>query len=142
MGTARSKPCSRTRKHHSRDSACDAGSNPRVERLRCDFAKFRRTHPLRTRIPDSLRHAALSALRSGTTESEVRQACGVTSDQLAQWRKNQQRGEPQRSLENLEPRIFPVVDSTADLLHAMEPKQQDLELRIGDWAICVRQLRR
>ena len=142
MGSTRKTPRSRIRKSHDRAVTGDAGSGARVERLRRDFARFRQTHPLRTRIPDSLRRAALSALHSGTTESEVRRACGVTSDQLAQWRKHQQVCVPQRSLEIPEPRFFPVVDSTDGSFHTREPEQQDLELRIDSWAIRVRQLQR
>jgi transposase-like protein len=136
MGSPRKKSRSRTKKNDDSSLAGDAGFNPRVDRLRRDFAKFRRTHSLRTRIPDSLRNAALAALKSGTTESEVRQACGVTSDQLAYWRKHQ----PQQGLESPGPRIFPVVDSPAVLSQTIEPEQQDLELRLGGWSICVRPL--
>jgi len=72
----------------------------------------------------------------------VRRTCGVTSDQLAQWRKHQQVCVPQRGLEMPEPRVFPVIESTGGMSHAREPEQQDLELRIGGWAISVRQLQR
>lgn len=142
MGTARKTPRSSIRKSHDRAVSGDNGSSARVERLRRDFAKFRQTHPLRTRIPDSLRRAALAALHGGTSESEVRRACGVTSDQLAQWRKHPQVCMPQRGLEIPEPRVFPVVESTDGPFHTREPEQQDLELRIGSWAISVRQLQR
>jgi hypothetical protein len=140
MGTTRRK--ARSRKHRDRAGVSDAGPRPRVERLRQDFAKFRRGHPLRTRIPDSLRNAALAALRSGTSESEMRRACGVTSDQLAQWRKHQQACTQARDLDGQTPRVFPVVDDMAGngMTDAGERVQQDLELRIGGWAICVRQV--
>jgi len=141
MGSPRKTSRSRSKKNDEIALADDAGFNPRVDRLRRDFAKFRRTHPLRTRIPDSLRNAALAALESGTTESEVRRACGVTSKQLAQWRRRQRRrSDPQHRLENAEPRIFPVVDSTTVLSEGSEPEQQDLELRLGGWSICVKPL--
>ena len=138
MGTSRRT--ARSRRHRDRAGGRDVGPIPRVERLRQSFAKFRRDYPSRTRIPDSLRNAALEALRSGTSESEVRRACGVTSDQLAQWRKHQQVCLPERGLDMPEPRVFPVVDNKAGMSHAREVEQQDLEFRIGGWAICVRQL--
>ena len=140
MGATRKSPRSRTQRAHDSTVAGGAGSSPRIERLRRDFAKFRRTHPLRTRVPDSLRRAALVALQSGTSESEVRRACGVTSDQLAQWGRHQKGCASQSSLETAAPRVFPVVDSTAGLPQSSEPEQSELELRIGNWAICVRQL--
>jgi hypothetical protein len=141
MGGARKPPRSRTQSSsYDRTVAEDAGSSPRIERLRKDFAKFRRTHPLRTRIPDSLRRAALSALQRGSSESEVRRACGVTSDQLSQWGKHQQVCAPHPSLETAAARVFPVVDSIAGLSPSSEPDQQGMELRIGTWAVYIKQL--
>jgi hypothetical protein len=140
MGGARKPPRSRTRSSHDHTVADVAGSSPRIERLRQDFAKFRRTHPLRTRIPDSLRRAALAALQRGSSESAVRRACGVTSDQLAQWGRHPQVCTPHPSLETAAARVFPVVDSTAGLSPSSEPEQQSLELRIGTWAVYIKQL--
>jgi hypothetical protein len=141
MGAARKRTVP-NRKHRTRAVASEADPSPRVERLRRDFAKFRREHPLRTRIPDSLRNAALAARRSGSSESEIRRACGVTSDQIAQWRKPQQKCAQARELEGQAPRVFPVVDDLASMgmTQAGESVQQELELRIGGWAICVRQV--
>ena len=141
MGAAR-KRTARTRKHRDRAGASDVVTSPRIERLRRDFAKFRREHSLRTRIPDSLRNAALAAVQSGTSESEIRRACGVTSDQIAQWRRHHQASAQARDLDEQEPRVFPVVDDMAGIGIAQsgEPMQQDLEMRIGGWAICVRQV--
>jgi hypothetical protein len=68
MGAARKRPRSRSRRNHDNTVAGGAGANPRIERLRRDFARFRRTHPLRTRIPDSLRNAALAALQDGACD--------------------------------------------------------------------------
>lgn len=142
MGAARKTPRSRTPRKQDRTMAGDAGPSPRVERLRRDFARFRRTHPLRTRIPDSLRCAALAAVQDGTTESEVRRACGVTSDQLAQWGKHPQARAPRGGLHRVESRVFPVVDDRTELMHGRETESQELELRLGGWAISVRQLQR
>ena len=140
MGTTRGR--ARKRKRRDRDGGSKSGSNPSVARLRQSFAEFRREHPSRTRIPDSLRSVALAALRSGTAESEVRWACGVTSDQLAQWHKRQEACAQTRDLEGLQPRVFPVVDDMAGIgmTDADGPVQQGLELRVGGWAISIRQV--
>jgi acetyl-CoA acetyltransferase len=142
MGAARKRPRSRSQRNHDNAVAGGAGANPRIERLRRDFARFRRTHPLRTRIPDSLRNAALAALQDGATESEVRRACGVTSDQIAQWAASQQARAPRTRRHQVEPRVFPVVEDATDLRHGSEAESQELELRLGSWSISVRQLQR
>lgn len=132
------------RKPSGRAGGSEADPSPRVERLRRDFTKFRREQPSRTRIPNSLRNAALAAVRSGTPESKVRRACGVTSDQLAQWRKHQEACAQARDLGGQAPQVFPVVDDMdgigIGMTHAGGPVQQDLELRIGGWAICIQQV--
>ena len=130
------------RKHRDHAGASDDGPSPRVEHLRRDFAKFRREQPLRTRIPDSLRNAALAAVNSGTSEPEIRRACGVTSDQIAQWRKHREMCAQARDLDRQPPLVFPVVDDLTDvgMAQAGEPVQQDLELRIGGWSVCIRQV--
>jgi hypothetical protein len=142
MGAGHKRPRNRSRRSHSSTVASVAAANPRIEHLRRDFVRFRRTHPLRTRIPDSLRNAALAALQDGAAESEVRRACGVTSDQIAQWDKSQQARAPRASLHQVEPQVFPVVEDASDLQHGSEAEPQELELRLGSWAISVRQLQR
>jgi hypothetical protein len=142
MGAAHKRPRNRSRRSQSSTVANVAAANPRIERLRRDFARFRRTHPLRTRIPDSLRNAALAALQHGVAESEVRRACGVTSDQIAQWTKSQQKHAPRARLHPVEPRVFPVVQDATDQQHGSEAEPQELELRLGGWAVSVRHLPR
>ncbi len=72
----------------------------------------------------------------------MRRACGVTSDQLAQWHKRQEACAQTRDLGGQEPRVFPVVDDMAGigLTNAGDPVQQGLELRVGGWAISIRQV--
>lgn len=119
-----------------------AGPQRCVEGLRQRFAAFRRRHPSRTRIPDSLRDLALATIEGGTSTAEVRRACGVTSDQLAQWRMRQNQREQARVGDGVEaPLVFPVVDGAGSL--GMGPAtevMQDLELRLGGWSICIRQV--
>lgn len=139
MGTTRGR--TGNRKDREREGGSAGGVSRRVEGLRRRFAKFRREHESGTRIPDSLRHAALAAVRSGLSkESEVRRTCGITSDQLARWRKHQEASSQAREVDGQAPRIFPVVDDLAGMgmRQAGAPVQQDLELRLGGWAICIR----
>jgi len=144
MGSAREIGRGNRKKDHDGAGRDDGGSHARVERLRREFSRFRRTHPLRTRIPDPLRQAVLTALARGTAEEDVRRACGITSDQLALWRKAPQACEPRRALRRAEPRIFPVVDDAVDISQSSDPETQvaELELRFGGWSISVRQLQR
>ena len=119
----------------------------RVEHLRRSFVRFRREHPSRTRIPDTLRKAALRAIENGASEADVRRACGVTSDQLAQWRRHRQEGRGrQRSggqqspvVAEPEPRIFSVIDDEGVAGNNAEGLP-DLELRLGGWSVCIRQV--
>jgi hypothetical protein len=113
----------------------------RVERLQRSFARFRREHPSGTRIPDGLRKGALTAMDNGASEAEVRRACGVTSEQLAQWRNRQEgcrgSGGQERPVV-AEPRMFPVVDDETVVGNNAEGLRE-LELRLGGWSICIRQ---
>jgi hypothetical protein len=72
----------------------------------------------------------------------VRRACGVTSDQLAQWRKHRQPPlkDQMRDADVKAARVFEVVDEMAgvDMTPSGQPEPQELELRIGGWAISVR----
>jgi len=128
------------RKDRERDGCRAGNASRRVEGLRRRFAKFRREHEPRTRIPESLRNAALAAQRSGISESEVRRSCGATSDQLARWHKRQEASARAHELDGLQPRVFPVVDDLPNMsiAEAEDPARQDLELRMGGWAICIR----
>lgn len=116
-----------------------------IEHLRRRFAQFRATHPQRTRIPDPLRKAAVTAVRDGARESEVRRACGVTSDQLAQWRARQEDSNARRAAcEVPPPQVFPVIAAETDVGGGDDGQAVSgpdcLELRIGGFAISVRAL--
>jgi hypothetical protein len=113
-----------------------------VEGLRRRFARFRRAHQPRTRFPPELRVAALEALRCGATELAVRRACGVSSIQMAQWRRGEESPVEARDLAGPEARVFAVVDAPPDLNVARTgaPAERDVELRLGGWAIWIRRL--
>ena len=115
--------------------------SPRVMKLKRRFADFRQKHPLRARIPEDLRLATLNAISNGASESEVRRACGVTSDQLQYWRKQQDRiARDSQAL--TPPRAFPVVHDVTEMamLQDGDQGQQALELRLGAWAISIKHI--
>ena len=116
----------------------------RVEHLRRSFAKFRKAHRRRTRIPQELRDEALGALRSGAPELEVRRACRITAEQLERWRQRERCSARNRSVEEQAVRVFPVVDdeSCVAVERIGDHAAQALELRIGGWCICVRPVER
>lgn len=124
------------------DGAGGASSDPRVESLRQRFARFRREHRPRTRYPQALRAAVLSALRSGATELEVRRACGVSSVQLTQWRRREVAVVEESGLAKQQARVFSVVDELPEVNveRAMRPAEADVELRLGRWAIWIRRV--
>ncbi len=118
-----------------------AGARRRLEHLRRSFAKFRRVHRPRTRIPQELRDEALGALRCGASEPDVRRACRITLEQLQWW---QRCGARPCDPEEHTALVFPVVDEVSGVAieRTEDHAAQELELRIGGWAICIRQLER
>jgi hypothetical protein len=112
------------------------------EQLKRSFTKFRSGHRTRTRIPQALRDAALAALESGMPELRVRRACGISGAQLRWWRLRQ--GACADGIEQPEPkaRIFPVVDDIAYVgaESAGTSTGQSVQLRVGGWEICIRQV--
>ena len=116
-----------------------------MERLRQRFELFRRSHEAGSRIPDALRAAALAALDRGASEGEVRRACQATSVQLRQWRVQLRRGATEASaLAEPAARVFDVVDDQASLESKPngDSSSPELELRLGGWAVRIRQLGR
>lgn len=113
-----------------------------VESLRQRFARFRLRHKPRTRYPDALRAAVLAALRSGATELEVRQACRVSSVQLASWRRREVVLAPESGVAGQQARVFSVVDEMPNVSveRAVRPAEGDVELRVGGWAVWVRRI--
>ncbi len=124
--------------------ARETSTGRRVEHLRGTFEKFRRAHGRWTRIPQELRDEALGALRCGAPELDVRRACGITQKQLERWRRGERCGAHNRALDEQAVRFFPVVDDEAAIAieRGGEQAAQQLELRIGGWAICIRHLER
>lgn len=113
-----------------------------LERLRRRFEVFRRTHGPRSRIPDALRAAALAVEDQGASEGDLRRACEATSVQLRQWRARLGRGAAVGAAGEPVARVFDVVDQPAALDSGpnSEPSAPELELRLGGWAVRIRQL--
>lgn len=127
------------------DGGAKGVTDQRVEHLRASFAKFRRVHRPQTRIPQQLREEALAALECGTPEQQVRRACGVTAEQLQWWRRPRRRSRAQACDPDAQMvRVFPVVEgvSGVSMERSADDEGQQLELRIGGWAICIRHLER
>lgn len=112
------------------------------EQLKRSFAKFRSGHRTRTRIPQVLRDSALAALESGVPELRVRRACGISGTQLRWWRLRQDTCAEGIEQQEHKARIFPVVDDIAYVgaENAGAPTGQSVQLRVGQWEICIRQV--
>lgn len=115
-----------------------------LEELARRFANFRARNQVITRIPDALRVDAVAALRQGIPKKVLRRSCGITTAQLTSW---QQIGSPKKikkavTIKNRPPRIFSVKDKNRTPHNNIEAKDNkpNLELRLGDWSICVKQL--
>jgi transposase-like protein len=137
MGRARTQD----RPHDDNDGTWSVSPDPRVESLRQRFARFRRDHRPGTRYPPELRAAVLAALRSGAVESVLRRACGVSSVQLAAWRRGEVAAGQSSALARPPARVFSVVDEpqpAMSLACASHPVGEDVELRIGGWSVRLR----
>jgi hypothetical protein len=88
--------------------------------------------------------AVVAAYRAGTTATALRQACGVSSEQLARWCKGATgtAGSGKGYQKAAPARAFPVADSSERSATEGEQmgRRPELELRIGSWAVRVWQL--
>ncbi len=116
------------------------GLERNLKQLERRFARFRRDHPPRTRIPDALRRDALAVLRLGATPSQLRRLCGVTPDQLRYWLGKQDTALAPFTPIVSEAQIFSVVgDLSTEVPEAGHcDGGRDLEIRLGEWSISVR----
>jgi len=124
------------------ESATSDTEAERLENLRRIFAKYRREHRSRARIAQCLRDAALEAIQSGIPERDVRRACRISREQLGFWRRRQRVSEQGLGLPEKKARIFPVVDDSRETSDegAEQSAVSALHLRVGRWAICIRQV--
>jgi hypothetical protein len=124
------------------ETACSDTNAERLENLQRIFAKYRGEHRSRARIAQSLRDAALEAIRSGIPENSVRRACRISRKQLGFWRRGQRVSEQGLGLAEKKARIFPVVDDSRETCDegAVQCAASDLHLRVGRWEISIRQV--
>lgn len=93
------------------------------------FAKFRRTHALGTRVPDKLRAAVCHALEQGVGREALRRALGLGGNQLDTWQRRP-------AVSKGAARIFEVEGAAGPI-----EQGGTLELRVGDFAIVIRSTR-
>ena len=123
-----------------RRATVNTSAAPTVARLERRFAKFRGEHPPRTRIPDNLRGAVLSAMRQGVPMAELRRICGLGSNQIEYWQKSL--GEilthPDPPVQDA--RVFSVAGDipTPDVEPTDYKREQHLDLRLDGWSISIR----
>lgn len=115
-----------------------------IDQLERRFAKFRREHPPQTRIPVALRGAVLAAMRQGVTPAQLRRSCGLSSSQLQYWQQDRGAIQTETELAMQAPRILSVVDDVPppDRDPAGGGAEQQIELRLNGWSICVRRVDR
>lgn len=111
-----------------------------LEQLERRFARFRREHPRQTRIPNTLRRAALAAIRLGVTRTQLRHACGVSSDQVKHWQRNGGHAVAGREPNIQDARVFSVLEDVPSRESESRGPDEDqhLELRLGGWSISIR----
>jgi len=104
----------------------------RLRQLGAVFAAFRRGHRPGQWIPRALRALVVNALDEGVPASALREACGVSSSQLARWRTAAQERAVPSSLP--QPRVLSVVDAGMG-----EPAVagETIEIRVGPWQLCL-----
>jgi hypothetical protein len=126
----------------SHDDSC----RPSIRELRQRFASFRKQHKSGARIPNDLRAAVFEALQKGDPPLEVLNACRITLKQLDSWRRHQGFGQEKNKTQvhQQKVRVFSVSDGAP--LNALEravgeDAEGTLELRLGQWSICIRQPR-
>ncbi len=137
MGRA-ARPSSNPSSRRSPNGGVNAA--PSIKQLERRFAKFRRDHPSQTRVPGSLRAAVLAAVRQGMTPAQLRRFCGLSPNQLEYWQKNEIESQTSVEVAVQAPQIFSVVEE--EPMPTAEPaeltQEQQLELRLNGWSICIR----
>ena len=118
-----------------------------LAQLRREFAHFRETNAPRTRIPDSLRERVLRALGAGVAMSSLQRELGVTSKQVAGWRRGilvpgvvDETPAKETSRAETGARVFEVVEPALASQPAGAPADMSeaLELRLGAWSVVIR----
>lgn len=99
------------------------------------FAQFRKEHRRGARVPMELRRAVLAGLKK-VPPGDLYRTCGVTFRQVMAWKTA-----ATREIEPPEVRVFEVVEdeeATRWPPPTVSGSAQQLEVRIGPWAVSVR----
>lgn len=128
------------RQDNERSGASETKARQSVHNLRRRFWSFRRSHSSGTRIPQTLRDAAVLAVRNGIPEADVRHACGITTTQLRKWQQPEGPNAPKSEAEGQMVRVFPVVEEGIEMPPEPSPVQasESLSLSISGWKIFIR----
>lgn len=116
-----------------------------LEQLSLKFASFRRKHKPRMRIAEELREAVFETIGKGVPDKLVQEACRISSEQLNRWREIQRLRGRGKAVKKAKPRVFKVVDTRVE---KRAPNSQEekpsapVQIRIGGWEICLRQIER
>jgi hypothetical protein len=108
----------------------------RLAQIQARLTEFRRNHPTRTRIPDSIRDAVLQTIADGLTPLQVLGACKISSSLLYRWRHEAAvTSEPRRQPVS----ILSVVDPDPAPARVTPPaRHADLQFSVGGWNVHIR----
>ncbi len=115
-----------------------------AQELKQRFDTFRSEQPPRTKIPKTLRDAALVAIRSGVIPATIRRLCKISSTQLKTWQRQTDITLQKQATSRAQ--IFSVLDEemvSADTVSKPQAEYtppsapSSLELRLGQWSISV-----
>jgi hypothetical protein len=117
-----------------------ASAEASAVRLGRRFATFRRQHPDKTRIPDTLRGAVLAAVRQGVRLGQIKRCCGVTSQQIELWQRGRVVLAREPTLARPAARVFDVVSDreVSTTGPGGDGPGPHLELCVDGWWICIR----
>lgn len=131
-----------------------ADRTPGLRELAARFARFRQQHQRGARVPKDLRAAALAALQNGSTPGDLYRSCGISWSQVTAWKAGDltpssvraapaqlARGTKARKARNRASRPSRTADARVfTVTEAPQPGSlgQELELRLGPWAVSVR----
>jgi len=101
----------------------DSQTNNELESLRNAFQNLRTANGPRQKVPERLRRKVLKALSLGTSETDIRNALGVTRAQLASWRRAAEFPKTKEALALAKPRILKVADVSSE-----QPKPPSLRV--------------
>lgn len=118
------------------------GGHAALGELERQFAAHRRRHPGGSRIPAQLRASVLAAVQRGVSATQLRATCGITANQLSQWRRSNPPADIGRC--SSQAQVFSVVDapspSPGERSQVSPRPEQALELTVGGWCVSIRQM--